>query len=150
MRINPSPKGKKEVGRGTSPDHLCPKGLVGFTQGGGGPATTTTAPARYFLASYSGTPWPEMLRRSRRALSLETSSQFTQAGGGPTTTTTAPARYFLAIYSETSWPGERPPTLGTALSLETSSQFTHVSAGSAGRLSSPHGHGGVVRIQGTE
>ena len=29
-RGKPSPKGKKEVGRGNSLDHLRPKGLVGF------------------------------------------------------------------------------------------------------------------------
>ena len=104
-----------------------------FTQVGGGPSATTTAPARYFLAIYSETPWPERPPNSGTALSLETSSQFTQVGGGPATTTTAPARYFLAIYSETPWP-ERPPNTGTALSLETSSRITQVGVWPAGAL----------------
>ena len=98
-----------------------------------GRATTTTAPARYFLTIYSGTPWPGRPQNSGRALSFETSLQFSQAGEGPATTTTAPARYFLAVYSETPWP-ERPPNSGTALSLETSSQFTQVGALPAGSL----------------
>ena len=99
-----------------------------------GRATTTTAPARYFLKIYSETPWPERPPNTGTALSLETSSQFTQVGGGPATTTTAPARYFLAIYSETPWP-ERPPNSGTALSLESSSRIIQVGVCPASALS---------------
>ena len=98
-----------------------------------GRATTTTAPARYFLAISCETPRPERPQNSRQALSLETSSQFSQVGGGPTTTTRVPARYFLTIYSETPLT-ERPPNSRAALSLETSSQFTQVGALPAGSL----------------
>ena len=93
-----------------------------------GRATTTTAPARYFLAIYSETPWPERPPNSGTALSLETSSQINQIGESPAATTTAPARYFLAIHCETPRP-ERPQNSRQALSLETSSQFSQVGGG---------------------
>ena len=98
-----------------------------------GRATTTTAPARYFLTIYSGAPWPGRPPKSGRALSLETSSQFSPVGDGPATTTTAPARYFIVFYFEAPRP-ERPRNAGRALSLETSSQFTQVGALPAGSL----------------
>ena len=104
-----------------------------FSQAVEGPATTTPALARYFLAMYCDTPRRERPRNAGRAISLETSSQFNQVGGDPTTTTRAPARYFLTTYSETPWP-ERPPNSGTALSLETSSQVSQVGALPAGSL----------------
>ena len=107
-----------------------------------GRATTTTAPARYFLTIYSGTPWPGRPQNSGRALSFETSLQFSQAGGGPVTTTTALARYFLVIYCDTPR-RERPPNSRQALSLETSSQLSQVGEPGAGmkRIPPPKGVG---------
>ena len=102
----------------------------------GGRTTTTTAPARYFLKNYSGTPWPGRPQNSGRALSFETSLQFSQAGEGPATTTTALARYFLVIYCDTPR-RERPPNSRQALSLETSSQVSQVGEPGAGTKRSP-------------
>ena len=90
-----------------------------------GRATTTTAPARYFLTIYSGTPWPGRPPNSGRALSFETSLQFSQAGEGPATTTPALARYFLVIYYDTPR-RERPRNAGRAISLEISSRFNRI------------------------
>ena len=57
--VNPSPKGKKGVGKGNSLDHLRPKGLVGFwaperprTQGICGPGVLGLRLAR--LGAHNG------------------------------------------------------------------------------------------------
>ena len=75
-----------------------------FSPVGDGPATTTTAPARYFIVVYFEAPRPERPRNAGRAISLETSSRFSQICESPAATTTAPARYFLVIYCETPRP----------------------------------------------
>ena len=83
--------------------------------------TTTTAPARYFLAIYSETPWPEMPRNSGTALSPQTSSQITQA---PTATTVVVVAGRQLLPLDTS---KYTPTRGRRQTPNSSPQIRNVS-----------------------
>ena len=107
--------------------------LSKFNQVGGGPATTTRAPARYFLTIYSKRLWPESppdLRNGALARDFVAiqPSWWRPSHDDKGSLSILPHDLLLEALARAP---PHPPNSGTALSLETSSQFRQVADGPA-------------------